>query len=142
MKKGPTIPALGGLETVPEKPGLFGATPYRISAEPLQFDQVSQMSSNSRTSRVSRSSRASGPGGGFAFGRKGQLTGGQLTLKRLGILDNKGNQVESMVAACGVLKIDIKDLEPKALDEFLKKLHDEYYDNGELEHVDLTELAQ
>jgi hypothetical protein len=30
MKKGPAIPGLGGLETVPEKPGLFGATPYRI----------------------------------------------------------------------------------------------------------------
>ena len=76
--------------------------------------------------------------GDFAFGKRASKQAGQMVLKRLGIIDNKGNPVESMVAACSVLKIDIKDLEPKSLEEFLKKLHDQYYDNGEAQNVDIS----
>ena len=44
-----------------------------------------------------------------------------FTLKRLGILDSRGQPVEAMMLACKVLQIELSELEPKTKDEFVQK---------------------
>jgi hypothetical protein len=51
-----------------------------------------------------------------------------------------------VVQACKILKISAEDFEPKSVDDFMKNLHSEYYDqeygNLNVGHIDIAGLAK
>ena len=66
-------------------------------------------------------------------------------LKRLGIVDGRGNYSDKMLLVLKVLKIDIAMLEPKTFDHFLKKQLNQQYDDvmhRNIKHSEVEELAK
>ena len=109
----------------------------------ISQDQLSAHSSQSAAKTVSTYARSSYDP---VQGKMSKLPQSSIAqLKRLGIVDGRGNYSDKMLLVLKVLKIDIAMLEPKTFDQFLKKQLNQQYDDvmhRNIKHSEVEELAK